>query len=343
MHSVVDLFCGIGGLTHGFVQEGFNVVAGIDIDPTCEFPFKKNNSAEFIRKPVEELSADDILRFYPEGDTKILVGCAPCQPFSKYSNRKSEDEKWQLVGTFAKLIREVQPDIVSMENVPQLEEHPVFYDFLKTLKDEGYSSWWTIVDCVRYGVPQSRHRLVLFASKLGDIRMIRPTHPPCRQRTVRHTIGRLETLEAGQTSRHDPIHRSSALSELNLRRIRATPTGGGWRHWQEDLRLECHKREKGKSYGSVYGRMKWDEPSPTMTTQCHGLGNGRFGHPQQDRAISLREAALLQTFPRYYAFLEPAADLVISGLAKHIGNAVPVRLGRMIARSIMRHLEERHG
>ena len=339
MHSVVDLFCGIGGLTHGFLKEGFNVVAGIDIDPTCEYPFKRNNSAQFILKSVEDLSANDILRLYPKGDTKILVGCAPCQPFSKYTNRKSEDNKWQLVGTFAELICGVQPDVVSMENVPQLEQHPVFYEFLKTLKDQGYYSWWTIVDCVDYGVPQKRHRLVLFASKLGEIRIIRPTHPPCRHRTVRHAIERLEPIEAGQASHLDCIHRSSALSDLNLRRIKATPAGGGWRHWEDDLRLKCHKTEKGKSYGSVYGRMKWDEPSPTMTTECHGLGNGRFGHPEQDRAISLREAALLQTFPRYYSLLEPRTDLVVSTVARHIGNAVPIRLGRIIARSIMRHLE----
>lgn len=342
--SVVDMYCGVGGMTHGFVQEGFDVVAGIDVDSTCKYAFEKNNNgAKFIEKDLELMTADEITKLYPEYNIKILVGCAPCQPFSKYTNRKTQDSKWTLVRTFAELIKGVRPEVVSMENVPQLEEHRVFEDFVKTLEEEGYHIWHRLVDCVDYGVPQKRTRLVVLASKLGKIKIIRKTHYPKRHRTVAKAIGRMKPIVAGETCSKDPIHRSSSLTKLNLRRIENTPLGGSWKDWPEDLVLDCHKKESGKSYVSIYGRMRWDEPSPTMTTQCNGLGNGRFGHPEQNRAISLREAALLQTFPRKYRFVAPKQPVIIKNIARHIGNAVPVRLGRIIARSIKRHLENHNG
>ena len=342
MPSVVDLFCGVGGLTHGFVKEGFNVVAGIDVDSSCNYAYEKNNKAEFLLKDILELTAEDVIALYPNDDLKILVGCAPCQPFSRYTNRKSEDSKWKLVGKFAELISEIQPDIVSMENVPELAKHSVFKDFLRILDENHYERSWSFVECVKYGMPQTRTRLVLFASKLGPIEIIKPTHSPSRVRTVRNVIGNIEPIKAGQVSPKDSLHRASALTEINLKRIAATPEGGSWKDWDEELVLKCHKKETGKSYPSVYGRMKWNEPAPTMTTQCNGLGNGRFGHPEQNRAISLREAALIQTFPRYYRFVEPKTEVVIKHVARHIGNAVPVRLGKIIARTIRKHLET-HG
>lgn len=341
--AVVDLFCGVGGMTHGFVQEGFNVVAGIDIDRTCRYAYETNNRARFIETDIEALTPDEVSNLYPKGVTKILVGCAPCQPFSKYANRKVEAEDWKLVQSFAELIRGVRPEIVSMENVPQLAKHPVFTHFVATLEEERYRYSWDVVDCVSYGVPQTRKRLVLFASKFDDIRIIEKTHLPPRYQTVAHAIRRLEPLAAGQMSAKDPLHRASALSPVNLRRIMNTPAGGGWRDWSDDLVLACHKKESGKTYPSVYGRMLWNEPAPTMTTQCHGLGNGRFGHPEQHRAISLREAALLQTFPKRYRFVDPEDDFFIGIVARHIGNAVPVRLGRIIARTIKRHLQVQYG
>ncbi|MDO8589123.1 MAG: DNA (cytosine-5-)-methyltransferase [Armatimonadota bacterium] len=337
--SVVDLFCGIGGLTHGFVKEGFKVVAGIDDDPTCKYAFEKNNGATFIRNDIDLVKPEDVIRLYPKDDVKILVGCAPCQPFSRYTNRKSEDGKWKLLASFSRLIRGVRPDIVSMENVPELEKHCVFSDFLKVLDDEHYHVSYSLVDCVAYGVPQTRTRLVLFASLLGNVRIMPKTHGPSRYRTVRDAIGHLEPIKAGEQSASDSLHKSSTLSGLNLKRIAATPPGGGWKDWPDELILDCHKKESGKSYPSVYGRIRWDDPGPTITTQCHGLGNGRFGHPEQNRAISLREAALLQTFPRYYKLAEPRSDIVITSVARHVGNAVPVRLGRIIARSIKKHME----
>lgn len=337
--SVVDLFCGIGGLTNGFVTEGFNVVAGIDADPSCKYAFTANNDAKFILKDITDVNAQEIIDLFPPDDIKILVGCAPCQPFSKYTKHKTEEEKWCLVGKFADLSAEVQPDVISMENVPGLRKHAVFQHFIDTLKSNDYSVSWSIVNCADYGVPQMRYRLVLFASKLGEIEIIEKTHSSEDYITVKQVIRHLNPLEAGQSDSVDPLHRASALSELNLKRIIATPVNGSWKDWDEELILECHKKESGKSYPSIYGRMDWDSPAPTMTTQCNGLGNGRFGHPDQNRAISLREASLLQTFPDNYKFVEDGSGIIKKYIARHIGNAVPVQLGKVIAKSIKKHIK----
>lgn len=340
--AVVDVFCGIGGLTHGFVKERFKVVAGIDVDDSCRYAFEKNNGAKFIKKDIAEIDADEILRLYSDAKVKILVGCAPCQPFSKYTNRKTEDTKWGLLYNFGKLIEKIKPEIVSMENVPELAKHkkyPVYDDFVELLKRNGYSVSSYFVYCPDYGIAQKRTRLVLVASKFGEISLLRKTHTPQKYRTVSDTIAFLDSIGAGEVSKKDHLHRTAGLSALNMIRIRNTPEGGSWKDWDDKLVLECHKKPTGKSYGSIYGRMRWDDLSPTITTQFMGYGNGRFGHPEQDRAISLREAALLQSFPKYYDFIEPNTKVFVSTIARHIGNAVPYRLGRVIAKSIKKHLE----
>jgi DNA (cytosine-5)-methyltransferase 1 len=339
--SVVDLFCGIGGLSYGFVKEGFTVVAGIDSDVSCKFAFETNNGARFINQDLEFVSGSQIRNLFPTGTTRILIGCAPCAPFSRYTISKSgsKHEKWALLRSFARLVKQTKAHIVSMENVPALERYRIYREFKACLEDEGYYVNRYRVRCADYGVPQTRTRLVLFASKYGEVGIIKPTHVD-RQKTVRETIAHLPPIAAGEVSAKDSIHLARRLAEINLRRIKATPTGGGWENWNEDLVLDCHKAETGHSYRSVYGRMNWDELAPTITTQCVGLGNGRFGHPEQNRAISVREAALLQTFPMSYRFVEPKAKAKCDVLARHIGNAVPVRLGVIIARSIKRHLEK---
>ena len=180
---------------------------------------------------------------------------------------------------------------------------------------------------------------MLLASKLGEIHLLTPEESGTRRQTVRDAIGELPPLEAGGKDPHDPLHQCSMLSPLNLRRIQASRPGGTWHDWPEELIAECHKKDTGSTYGSVYGRMRWDEPSPTMTTQFYGFGNGRFGHPEQDRAISLREGALLQTFPRKYQFMPKGALINQRAIGRMIGNAVPVRLGEIIGRSLMRHVQ----
>lgn len=333
----VDLFCGVGGLTHGLKRGGIDIVAGIDIDPECEYPYEHNNGAQFLARDVGALDASVIKDLLPATGLTLLAGCAPCQPFSTYSRSgrgRGHDADWPLLLNFGRLVEEVQPDLVTMENVPQILDHEVFEGFLERLR--GYSKRWSIVECAAFGVPQTRRRLVFLASKLGEDGL-ELSMPPGGQRSVRDTIGRLPSIEAGGRLADDPLHAASRLSPLNLKRIQASRPGGTWRDWPTSLQAACHQRSTGATYPSVYGRMAWDEPAPTITTQCFGYGNGRFGHPDQDRAISLREAAMLQTFPRDYAFVAPGAKVRFNKMGRLIGNAVPVRLGEVIGETLVRH------
>jgi len=339
--ATVDLFCGAGGLTHGFEQAGLPVNVGYDIDPACRFPYEHNNKAKFILQDIENVSGSDLAEHFSGSDIKILAGCAPCQPFSNYSRRYNDKQsKWKLLQDFVRLVKESEPDIISMENVLQLKYHSVFQEFIENLENLKYYLEPYEVNCLNYGIPQSRRRLVLLASKFGKINLIPQTHNKGRYETVRKTIAYLEPLAAGEQSKTDKLHLCSKLSNLNLKRIRASKPGGTWRDWPPELIAKCHTKKTGKSYPSVYGRMEWDKPSPTITTQCFGFGNGRFGHPEQDRAITLREAALLQTFPANYQFIYPNEDLVtIHHIGRLIGNAVPVKLGEVIGQTILAHLQ----
>ena len=207
--------------------------------------------------------------------------------------------------------------------------------FLRSLT--GYRKWWSVIDCAAVGVPQTRKRLVLLASRLdgGPLRLLPPAPLTV---TVRQAIEALPAIQAGEVHPADALHSAPSLSELNLLRIRASRPGGTWRDWPAELQAACHRKDTGATYPSVYGRMEWDRPGPTITTQCFGYGNGRFGHPSQDRAISLREAAMLQTFPESYRFLPEGSPIRFNRLGRLIGNAVPVRLGEVIAHSLLAHL-----
>lgn len=338
--ACVDLFCGVGGLTHGFIMEKLPVVAGIDLDPACRFPYEKNNGkARFIERDISKVTTKELKGLFGDAKLKVLAGCAPCQPFSTYAQRyelDGEDGKWGLLYQFARLAKGTKPDVITMENVPTVTQHKVFQDFVGTLKKLGYEVWFDVVDSSRYGVPQVRRRMVLLASKHGSIEMIPPTRK--KPKTVRQVIERLSPLSAGGSAPRDKLHVASTLSKKNLERIKVSKPGGTWRDWPERLVSECHRAESGRTYPGVYGRMEWDKPAPTLTTQCYGFGNGRFGHPEQDRAISLKEAALLQSFPSKYAFIPKDGEVSFKILGRLIGNAVPVDLGRAIARSINQHL-----
>jgi DNA (cytosine-5)-methyltransferase 1 len=349
--KVVDLFCGIGGLTHGLVLEGLDVVAGVDNDGSCQYAFEKNNNSSFIKREIKDFSSQELKKIYGKVPIKVLVGCAPCQPFSSLNknrtNIKESRKRWEPLYKFMSLIEDVLPEIISMENVPDLSEikkYPVFTDFLENLQKLKYKVSYRTVDVSKYGVPQRRKRLVLLASRFGSISLIPETHDQGNLVTVRDAISHLKPIKDGSVDLKDPLHRTSKLSDKNKERIIATPkNGGSATSWGIDLIPECYKKESGKSYmTSVYGRMRWDDPSPTMTTQCVTLGTGRFGHPTQNRAISLREAAIFQSFPESYQFDSPDKISIVR-TAKHIGNAVPVLLGRTIGRSIKKHILEHHG
>lgn len=339
--GVVDLFCGVGGLTYGLQNAGLEVVAGIDLDTSCQFAFESNNDSIFIHKSIDDVKGIEIKRLLRGYDIKVLVGCAPCQPFSRHQKDKSDrttHKDWGLLYEFLRIVREAKPHVVSMENVPELENEKVFRDFVKGLESLKYKIDYKVVDAADHGVPQRRKRLLLLASKLKKIKLIEGNEDTI---TVRNAIGNLPAIDAGETSQIDTLHTASALSEINLRRMRNSTPGGTWNDWPDDLKLECHKKKTGKSYSSVYGRMLWDDVSPTITTQFIGYGTGRFGHPEQNRALSLREGAILQSFPENYKFVEKNQAVVKKVIARQIGNAVPPKLGEVIGESIIEHSKKR--
>lgn len=336
----VDLFCGVGGLTHGLIRGGIDVAAGIDLDGECRLPYEANNASRFVQADIKDVTAEDIRDLLGDAPITLVAGCAPCQPFSTYSRKGRASrggEDWELVASFGRLVQEVRPHLVTMENVPSVEHHSVFREFLASLV--GYAVAWRTVECSSIGVPQTRKRLVLVASRLGDAAPSLEWSSESKQ-TVRSVISGLPPLSAGAGDPSDPMHLACRLSETNLRRIRASRPGGSWRDWPEGLRAACHRKVTGDTYPSVYGRMEWDQPAPTITTQSFGYGNGRFGHPEQDRAITLREAAMLQTFPRDYRFVDDGAPVRFATLGRLIGNAVPVRLGERIAQAFREHVSE---
>lgn len=334
----VDLFCGAGGLAFGLRSAGIKVVAGVDLDPHCRYPFEKNCRARFFCRDVSRLKEYDLREWYHGAKVRVLAGCAPCQPFSTYSqSRKTPDARWHLLKEFGRLAVATRPEIVTMENVRGLAGQPVWHEFIDALTNAGYHVAWDEISCELFGVPQTRRRLVLLASLLGPIQL--PTQPRLhRISVVRQTIGHLRPLVAGETDPMDPLHTASRLSHQNLLRIKASHPGGTWRDWPDDLRAGCHLRKSGETYPSVYGRMEWDKPAPTITTQFYGFGNGRYGHPEQDRAISLREAALLQSFPKNYRFVAPNDPITFRNLGILIGNAVPPKLGASIGAAIRNHV-----
>ena len=352
--SAVDLFCGVGGLTYGLRKAGIKVVAGLDIDETCRYPFEENNNEEnnkvkFISKDIRKFTGAELSELYPKDSIKLLVGCAPCQPFSAHTRKnkdRSSDERWSFLDDFGRLVEKVNPHLIAFENVPLIRKENIFTNFCNKLRSLYYYLHPEIVYCPDYGVPQKRRRLVLIASTWDKFELRPKTHSSSPEdelnpfQTVKDAIGDLPEIDDGEVSESDPLHRSRKLSEINKKRIKQSKQGGTWKDWDEELRLPCHKKSSGKGYTTVYGRMESDNLAPTITTQFINLGSGRFGHPKQHRALSLREGALLQTFPKDYKFIEPDSPITVSRIASYIGNAVPVDLATVIGESIQKHVKE---
>ena len=341
--QAIDLFCGIGGLSYGLQEAGINVIAGLDNDETCRYAYEKNNKIPFISADITHYNSDKIKKLYSKNAIKILVGCAPCQPFSSntFKNRnKAQDIRWNLLAYFGKIIERTLPEVVSMENVRGIAKTDVFKNFLKILNKNNYYIDYQIIYVPNYGVPQNRSRLILLASRLGEIKIPDPMFTKKTYRTVKDTIGKLQPIKAGQTSSQDALHKAKNLSELNLQRIQQSRPNGTWRDWNKKLLPACYQKQSGQTYTSVYGRMGWNGISPTITTQFFNYGSGRFGHPTQNRALSLREGALLQTFPKNYNFGEVKS---MTTIARHIGNAVPPVLGKIIGKAIKEHLNQYYG
>lgn len=335
--EVIDLFSGVGGLTYGLRKSGLSVLAGIDNDKSCAYAYEKNNSAKFIPADISEFNFEELNKIYSKGSVRVLVGCAPCQPFSSHAfklHKNASDSRWNLLDHFIRGIKVVRPEIVSMENVRGVTKTNVFKNFVDELKQLGYKVDWRVVYAPNYGVPQNRSRLILLASRLGEISIPEETHTKKSYVTVGDIIRELPKIDAGQISKLDHLHQAKKLAPVNQKRILQSMPGGSWRDWDKKLLPNCYKKDSGKTYTSVYGRMTWDNVSPTITTQFTSYGSGRFGHPEQNRALSIREGALLQTFPIDYDF----GDFPSAKLSRHIGNAVPPQLGVVIGKQIREHL-----
>lgn len=337
--GAVDLFCGAGGLSLGLQQAGVKIHAGVDLDPACRYPFEENLHATFHERSVRDLDAQELMSMWAGAPVRLLAGCAPCQPFSSQRRgaEPEQHESWDLLLQFGRLVKETLPDYVTMENVPRLRTQRVFERFLGDLIRNDYYVDYKVIKTEQYGLPQRRRRLVLIAARHFPIRIPRPFTPTSQEATVASAIGGLPALTAGQQCPTDPLHYARDLSDINLRRLDASKPGGTWRDWDEALRAPCHRRASGESFQSFYGRMNPNEPSPTITTQFFNYGSGRFGHPTQRRAITPREAAVLQGFPTSYVFTQPDEPIYFTRVGKMIGNAVPPVIGKLVGEAITSH------
>ncbi len=332
---VIDFFCGCGGASEGLRQAGFDIALGLDIDTQASETFKANfPNAKFIQEDIRKIQPKDIYNIIDIEARRPLLfsACAPCQPFSQQNkNKNNDDTRKNLLNETHRFIKEILPEYIMLENVPGMQkideqkEGP-FQEFIKLLKDLHYEYVTFIANAENYGVPQRRKRLVLLANRVGKITVPEITHGKNKAplKTVRDYIQDFKKLRPGEISPDDPLHKAGLLTPLNLKRIMHTPEGGDRRNWPEELINKCHKNYDGHT--DTYGRMSWDKPAPTLTTKCNSYSNGRFGHPDptQHRAISIREASRLQTFPLSYVFKGS-----MNSMAKQIGNAVPCELARI--------------
>jgi DNA (cytosine-5)-methyltransferase 1 len=340
---VVDLFAGCGGGSRGFVDAGFRVVGAVEIDADAADAYKANVGAQPLVCDIRAVDGMKLLEpaGLRPGELTLLFGCPPCQSFTILRRGAEVHEKDrrrnELPAQYLRLVGEVLPRHLAFENVPGMVEgrwRPHFDELLTGLKALGYRWESGIVDAADYGVPQRRRRLLAVASRVAAPGLPPATHTAdgsdefVRYRTVRDVIGGLPPLKSGEADPVDPFHRARRHSQLALDRLRVVPEGGGRKDLPEELQLECHKEHDG--HYDIYGRMWWDRPAPTLTSGCTNVTRGKFGHPEQDRAITLREAMLLQGFPR---------DAVLRGgveaMALQVGNAVPPPLAKQIGRQVL--------
>lgn len=333
----IDLFSGCGGLSLGMEEAGFDVQFAIENNKHAIKVFEANHkNCEVIPCDITEISVNEIKKKL-NGDTlHLLAGCPPCQGFStirKLNKKKSKrDDRNSLIEDYLRFVEGLKPLTIMMENVPGLQDYHKFSrKLMPRLRKLGYNPHYRVVNVKKYGVPQSRKRLVLVGSILGDLKIAKGTE---KKVTVRQVIGNLPIPSEAL----DPMQKIVANhSERIMERIKATPKdGGSWKDLPEEYWLECHK-ESGVGFKDVYGRLRWDDHSTTITGGCLNPSKGRFLHPEQDRVITPREASLLQTFPKNYKF---SAKLPKYALAAMIGNALPPKFSYVQSANIKTHLDQ---
>lgn len=350
--AVFDFFCGCGGTSHGFKKAGLEIVFGLDCNDDSQKTFSNNfPEATFCSKDIKSFERDDIDPIIESSSDKIKLfcGCAPCQPFSRQKTvRKVGDDRKALLTYFGDIVEQYMPELVFVENVPGLQadisKYGPFPGFKGKLKSLGYKMHYKVISAQNYGAHQMRKRFVFIASRIGEITIPAPTHGPGlkQYKTVKDAIADLPNIKAGETytgTKKIYNHQAAKLSFLNMKRIKATPHNGGGRlDWPKSLQLDCHTKkndigEKHSGHTDVYGRLWWKRPAPGLTTRCTSYSNGRFGHPEQDRALSVREAARLQGFGDDFIF---HGGLVSA--SKQIGNAVPVNMAKAFGDNFIKHI-----
>jgi DNA (cytosine-5)-methyltransferase 1 len=338
--KAVDFFCGAGGVTRGFTDAGITVLGGIDIDIACKDTYEKNNSGSvFLNRDISKYSPQELqqdLNINPAQDDLVFVGCSPCQYYTTVNTTKDKSvETRLLLVDFQRFVDYFKPAYIFIENVPGLErkQDSPLGEFKGFLKNNNYEFDDGVINAKYFGVPQNRRRYILIASRITD-KINFPKEDKRSLKTVSDAISDetiFPAIPAGYKDVTDFIHTASGIEEINLKRLQNTSKNGGSRKdWADnpDLQLECYKKHDGHSDG--YGRMSWDRVSPTITTKFHSISNGRYGHPEQNRAISLREGACLQSFPLGYKFYSKS----LGTIAKMIGNAVPPEMAKRIALQI---------
>jgi len=343
--QAIDFFCSAGGVTCGFKQSGIDVIGGIDIDSSCKDTYEKNNKSTILNADISELSFkqfDSTFQINRNQDNLVFIGCSPCQYYSNIKTDKNKSKGTKLLlDDFQRFVDYYKPGYIFIENVPGFmnkSESPIDR-FKKFLDLNGYKYIDAVLNAKDYSVPQNRRRYILIATRLK--KKIALPEKDSKVLTVRNAIGdyqEYKPIPAGYSDKSTFLHTTSCLTDKNLQRIKSTPHDGGDRKsWESDktIQLNCYKAHKG--HYDVYGRMFWDKPAPTITTRFNSYSNGRYGHPEQDRAISLREGATLQTFPKDYIF-HSKSNVTISRM---IGNAVPPRFAEKIADSLLNSILER--
>lgn len=341
----IDFFCGTGGMTYGMQQAGIDVLAGIDFDPNCRETYEINNpKSKFIEKDIHELSETELAELTEvkkNDDSLVFICCSPCQYWTHINTDREKSLKSKgLLKEFQRFVSWFKPGYLVIENVPGLlknKKEKILSEFLVFLESESYVYDHKIVNANHYGVPQHRKRYLLIATRVSESIQI-PEGEYDENLILRNYIGvhnGFPAVEDGHKDKTEFMHTTASLSEKNKKRIRKTPKNGGIRlSWKDDPELQIDAyRGKDNNFKDVYGRMFWDKPAPTITTRYNSLSNGRFGHPEEPRAISLREGAILQSFPKTYVFKGPNE----ASITRQIGNAVPPELAKRIGYSIKKN------
>lgn len=359
--TVIDLFCGAGGLSEGFRQAGYHVLAGNDFFDAAGATFAATHpEARFLGGAIQQYSANDFLEAagLQPGELDILVGGPPCQGFSVYNHQRGlHDERSSLYLEYLRLVEGLRPNWVVLENVTGMTSAgggAAVEAIIQGLRNLGYEVKAKILRAEEYGVPQERRRLVFIGNRTGlPIEFPEPTHGPGLLPfvTIADAIGDLPPLSNGEEigvtvygtearsdyqaelrAGSDSVrnHAAARLSKVNLERLKHIPQGGSWRDIPVELLPEGMKKAKRSDHTKRYGRLSWNGLASTILTKCDPHW-GAYFHPDQDRTITVREAARLQSFPDGFEFKGSRTDQYTQ-----VGNAVPPMLGRAIAQVIRR-------